>query len=52
MDERTLRYANELARMIRCETVSVQGQNEYEKFERFQALLEELFPAIFAACEK
>ena len=52
MDERTTRYAEELARMIRCETVSVQGQKEYEKFYRFQELLEELFPAIFAACEK
>ncbi len=52
MDERTMRYANELARMIRCETVSVQGQSDYEKFTRFQALLEELFPALFAVCEK
>ena len=51
LDERTMRYAEELAQMIRFETVSVQGQNEYSKFDGFQALLKELFPHIFAACE-
>ncbi|MBR4165649.1 MAG: M20/M25/M40 family metallo-hydrolase [Lachnospiraceae bacterium] len=50
MDERTMRYAGELSRMIRCETISVKGQNDYEKFYRFQELLRELFPALFAAC--
>lgn len=50
MDERTMRYAGELCRMIRCETISVQGQQEYDKFYRFQELLRELFPALFSAC--
>ena len=50
MDERTQKYANELSRMIRCETVSVLGQSDYSKFYRFQELLKELFPALFSVC--
>ena len=52
MDDRTMRYAGELSRMIQCETISEKGQKDYEKFTRFQALLRELFPSLFAACEE
>ena len=44
------KYIENLSRMIRMETVSVQGQTDVSKFREFHALLRELFPALFAAC--
>ena len=44
-------YAEKLSRMIRKETVSVQGQTDLGKFYEFHDLLRELFPALFAACK-
>ena len=44
-------YAEKLSRMIRQETVSVQGQTDLSKFYAFHDLLRDLFPALFAACE-
>ena len=52
MDTRTERYAAALAAMIRRETVSVLGREDDGRFRDFQALLAELFPHIFAACER
>ena len=51
MDERTARYAETFAAMIRRETVSVREETDTAKFEAFRDLLAELFPHIFAACE-
>ncbi len=50
MDDRTQRYAEELSRMIRHETISRQGQKDVSKFLKFHDLLRELFPHIFKAC--
>lgn len=44
-------YANGLARMIRCETVSEYKVAHPEKFERFHAVLRELFPLVFSRLE-
>ena len=43
--------AEKLSAMVRCETVSDPDREDPEKFRRFHALLRELFPAVFAACE-
>ena len=48
MDARTEGYAKTLARMIQTETVSVPGVRNKEKFERFHAVLKELFPHVFS----
>ncbi|MCQ2472045.1 MAG: M20/M25/M40 family metallo-hydrolase [Clostridia bacterium] len=50
-DERTQKYVDTLAKMIRCETVSVYGYIDEEKFKKFHELLKELFPNIFAVSE-
>lgn len=51
MDERTERYAQTLATMIRKETVSQHEETDTAKFEEMRDLLAELFPHIFDACE-
>lgn len=51
-DERNEAYAATLAALIRCETVSVRGEENTEKFLRFHALLASSFPRLFAVCEK
>ena len=51
MDERTERYAQTLAAMIRRETISSPGREDDPKFEEFRDLLAQLFPHIFGACE-
>ena len=45
--EREKKYAELLARMVRCETVSSERAVHAEKFERFHQLLHELFPHVF-----
>lgn len=50
-DTRASRYAQTLAELIRCETVSVIGQTGGEKFGRFHQLLKETFPHLFAAAQ-
>ncbi|MBR5343241.1 MAG: M20/M25/M40 family metallo-hydrolase [Oscillospiraceae bacterium] len=45
-------YAEKLARMVRCETVSRPGEAQREKFLAFHALLAELFPRVHAQLEK
>lgn len=49
-DTRTNEYANRLARMIQEETVSVENQEDKQKFYQFQNVLRELFPHIFSVC--
>ncbi|WP_242622690.1 M20/M25/M40 family metallo-hydrolase [Lachnoclostridium sp. Marseille-P6806] len=51
-EARARRYAETLAQMIRCETVSQAGVRDREKFLRFHAVLAELFPRVHAALEK
>ena len=51
-DARAPVYAEKLARMIRCETVSVPETDQREKFLAFHALLEELFPLVHRNLEK
>ena len=50
--ERAERYAQILARMVRCETVSDPGREQREKFLGFHRLLEELFPLVHEKLEK
>ncbi|MBO6158146.1 MAG: M20/M25/M40 family metallo-hydrolase [Firmicutes bacterium] len=40
-------YAQILSRMIQCETISFFGQEDLTKFEKFHALIHELFPNVF-----
>ncbi len=49
---RTEAYAAKLSRMIRCETVSVPGVDQREKFLAFHRVLEELFPLVHQRLEK
>lgn len=49
--ERDLRYAETLAKLIRCETVSVSGDVNAEKFRPFHELLKETFPRLFAVSD-
>lgn len=51
VDARTQRYAETLAKLLRCETISVRGQADVAKFRRFHDLLRETFPHLFSACE-
>lgn len=44
--------AERLSRMVQCETVSQRDVEEPEKFRKFHKLMEELYPGVFAACEK
>ncbi len=45
-------YAKKLSAMVRCETVSVPGENQREKFLAFHRVLEELFPLVHQRLEK
>ena len=46
-----MKIEEKLSQMIQIETVSEIGKDNAEKFERFQAKLKELFPAVFGAVE-
>lgn len=50
--ERVDTYSEKLSRMVQIETISDRDDPSIEKFLSFHKLLEELFPAVFAACEK
>ncbi len=50
--ERAMAYAEKLSAMIRCETVSVPGADQREKFLAFHRELERLFPLVHAKLEK
>ena len=45
-------YSDKLSRMVQIETISDRNDPEIEKFLAFHKLLEELFPQVFATCEK
>lgn len=50
--ERAMGYARKLSAMVRCETVSVPGEDLREKFLAFHRVLEELFPLVHEKLEK
>ena len=50
--ERAEAYARKLSAMVRCETVSVPGEAQREKFLAFHRVLEELFPMVHRELEK
>ena len=50
--EREKVCAEKLSRMVRCETVSVPGQDQREKFLAFHRELEALFPLVHEKLEK
>ncbi len=50
--ERADCYAGKLSRMIRCETVSVPGEDQREKFLAFHRELESLFPLVHDRLKK
>lgn len=50
--ERMQAYARKLSEMVRCETVSVPGADQREKFLGFHRVLEELFPRVHRELEK
>ena len=51
-DERARRYAQQLARLIRSETVSSRYDADKSRFYAFHQVLEKEFPHIHAVCEK
>ena len=50
--ERIDAYSEKLSRMVQIETISDRNAPAIEKFLVFHKLLEELFPKVFATCEK
>ena len=50
--DRAMAYAEKLSAMIRCDTTSHANVCEPEKFERFHALLAELFPLVHEKLER
>ena len=52
MQQRNDAYAQSLAALLRVETISSAEDTDLSKFRAFHALLEQTFPAIFAAVER
>ena len=50
--ERAEAYARKLSAMVRCDTVSVPGEDQREKFLAFHRVLEELFPLVHEKLNK
>lgn len=50
--DRAKAYAEKLSKMVQCETISHRGQTDLAKFERYQQVLETLFPKVFSVSEK
>ena len=51
MTDRERLYADKLAKMVQCNTVSEDGKENVEKFEHFHDVLAQLFPNVFSKCE-
>lgn len=51
-EERIAAYAEKLAKMVQVETISERDNPQVEKFRAFHTVLEQLFPTVFATCEK
>ena len=50
--ERAMACARKLSAMVKCETVSVPGEDQRDKFLAFHQVLEELFPLVHQRLEK
>ena len=50
--ERAMDCARKLSAMVKCETVSVPGEDQRDKFLAFHQVLEELFPLVHQRLEK
>ena len=50
-EEASRPLAEKLARMVRCDTTSFEGQKEPERFEAFHQVLRELFPLVHEKLE-
>ncbi len=50
--ERAMACARKLSAMVKCETVSVPGENQRDKFLAFHQVLEKLFPLVHQRLEK
>nr|MCR5735375.1 M20/M25/M40 family metallo-hydrolase [Lachnospiraceae bacterium] len=50
-DERAMRYAKLLSRMVKCDTTSHDGMTDTSPFEAFHEVLKELFPRVFSTLE-
>ena len=50
MEDRNLKYAEILAKLIQADTVSESDSHDRTKFLAFHELLRETFPNIFSAC--
>lgn len=51
MTDREKLYAEKLATMVQCNTVSEENNENVEKFEHFHEVLAQLFPNVFSKCE-
>ena len=51
-EARIAEYAGKLAKMVQVETISDRDDPQLEKFRAFHTVLEQLFPTVFATCEK
>ncbi len=51
-DEKLQRYAEDLGKMIRCETVSVEGSYDDTEFKKLRGVMGNLFPLIHKTAEK
>lgn len=49
--KREMEYALKLSKMVKCETVSVKGEIQRDKFLEFHKVLKELFPLVFEKME-
>lgn len=45
-------YSEKLSKMVQMETISDRENPQIEKFRAFHTLLQQLFPTVFARCEK
>lgn len=50
MENRSIKYANQLSKLIQCETITAKNEQELEKFDDFHALLQQIFPTVFSSC--
>lgn len=49
--EKEIACAKKLSAMVQCETISVRGVAEPEKFRRFHQVMKDLYPTVFNHCE-
>ncbi len=51
-EEKAMEYASDLGKMIRCETVSVDGSYDDTEFKKLRDVMAELFPLVHEKAEK